>query len=76
MSPRPHDTTPAAWSAYQGLLAEMDGPARLCAAIELSEAVREIRMAGLEARCPELSAEERVARLVLEEYGIALSGAR
>jgi hypothetical protein len=54
----------------------MDGPARLCAAIELSEAVREIRMAGLEAQYPQLSAEERVARLVLEEYGIALSGAR
>jgi hypothetical protein len=54
----------------------MDGPARLGAAIELSDAVREIRLAGLEAQCPELSAEERVARLVMEEYGIALSGAR
>lgn len=54
----------------------MDGPARLYAAIELSEAVREIRMAGLEARHPELSAGELVARLVLEEYGVVVSGAR
>ena len=76
MSSRPHDTTPAAWSAYESALAEMDGPARLYAAIELSDAVREIRMAGLKARHPELSGEELVARLVLEEYGVVVSGAR
>jgi hypothetical protein len=50
MSPRPNDTTEDAWSAYQGVLDEMDGPARLYAAIELSDAVREIRMSGLKAR--------------------------
>ena len=76
MSPRPHDTTPAAWSAYETALAEMDGPARLRAAIELSDAVREIRKAGLKARYPELSDKELVARIVLEEYGVMLSGAR
>jgi hypothetical protein len=54
----------------------MDGPGRLYAAIELSEAVREIRMAGLAARHPELNAGELVARLVLEEYGVVVSGAR
>lgn len=76
MSSRPHDTTPAAWSAYESALAEKDGPARLYAAIELSDAVREIRMAGLKARHPELNDEELVARLVLQEYGVVVSGAR
>jgi hypothetical protein len=54
----------------------MDGPARLRAAIELSDTVREIRLAGLRARHPESSGEELVARLVLEEYGVALSSPR
>ena len=76
MTPRPHDTTPAAWLAYESALVEMDGPARLYAAIELSEAVREIRTAGLRARHPELSDQELVDRLVLEEYGVTLSSAR
>ena len=76
MSPRPHDTTPAAWLVYETALAEMDGSERLYAAIELSEAVREIRTAGLRARHPELSDQELVERLVLEEYGVTLSGAR
>ena len=76
MSPRPNDTTPDAWSAYQTVLDEMDGPARLYAAIELSEAVREIRIAGLRARHPELSTEELVSRLVLEEYGVSLASVR
>ena len=69
MSTRPQDTTPDAWSKYQTVLDEMDGPARLHAAIELSEAVREIRIAGLRDRYPELSAEELVSKFVLEEYG-------
>lgn len=76
MAPRPHDTTPAAWSAYQAVLDEMDGAARVYAAIELSDGVREIRLAGLRARYPESSTEELVSRLVLEEYGVALSSAR
>jgi hypothetical protein len=50
----------------------MGGPARLRAAIQLSEAVREIRLAGLQARHPELDRRGVVARLVQEEYGIRL----
>lgn len=76
MSPRPHDTTPDAWSAYQSVMDEMDGPARLHAAIELSEAVREIRIAGLRARYPELSDEELVSQVVREEYGVSLTSVR
>jgi hypothetical protein len=54
----------------------MDGPARLNAAIELSDAVREIRLAGLRSRHPEMRHEELVARLVLEEYGLEVSSPR
>jgi hypothetical protein len=50
----------------------MDGPARLRAALELSEAVREIRLAGIRARHPELSPREAVERLVAEDYGVEL----
>jgi hypothetical protein len=50
----------------------MDGSARLHAAVELSESVREIRLAGIQARHPELNAKQVVARWVREEYGLAL----
>lgn len=72
MTSRPLDTTPASWSAYNAALDRMDGPARLHAAVELSESVREIRLAGIGARHPELTQQEAVARLVSEEYGVDL----
>jgi len=50
----------------------MDGPARVAAAIELSESVREIRLAGIRARRPELNSKQVIARWVLEEYGLKL----
>lgn len=55
------------------VLDEMDGPARLFAAVELSESVREIRLAGIQARNPELSAEEVLSRWVFEEHGLVLT---
>jgi hypothetical protein len=72
MSPRPLDTALAAWDAYNAVLDRMDGPARLHAAMELSESVREIRLAGIRARHPELSSRQVIARWVLEEYGLQL----
>jgi hypothetical protein len=72
MSSRPHDTAPSTWSRYEAVLARMDGTGRLRAAVELSEAVREIRLAGIRARHPELSPREAVARLVVEDYGVEL----
>lgn len=50
----------------------MDGAARLHAAIELSEAVHEIRLTGIRARDPELSLREAVARMVAEDFGVKL----
>ena len=76
MTSRPLDTTPESWSVYHAALDKMDGPARLHAAVELSEAVRGIRLAGIRARHPNLSEQEVVARLVWEDYGVRLPTAR
>jgi hypothetical protein len=72
MISRPLDTAPASWTEYNAVLDRMDGPARLCAAVELSDAVREVRLAGIRARHPELTQREVVARLVSEDYGVTL----
>ena len=72
MSSRPLDTAPAAWSEYESVLERMDGPARLHAAVELSEAVHELRLAGIRSRHPELSAREAVAQLLAEDHGVEL----
>ena len=72
MSSRPLDTAPAAWLEYESVLERMDGSARLNAAFELSEAVHELRLAGIRSRHPELSDREAVAQLVAEDHGVAL----
>ena len=72
MTSRPLDTAPAAWSEYEAVLDRMDGPARLNAAVELSEAVHEIRLAGIRSRHPELSPAEAVEKLVAEDHGVEL----
>lgn len=72
MTSRPLDTAPAAWSQYEAVLDRMDGPARLRAAVELSDAVHEIRLAGIRSRQPELSLRDAVAQLVAEDYGVVL----
>ncbi len=72
MISRPHDTSPAAWSEYNAVLDRMGGTARIQAAVELSDAVREVRLAGLHARHPVLTRREIVAQLVSEDYGVTL----
>jgi hypothetical protein len=72
MTSRPQDTDPATWSQYEAVLDRMGGSARLCAALELSDAVRELRLAGIRARHPQLSPREVVAFLVAEDYGVEL----
>ena len=72
MTSRPFDTNPASWSEYGAVLDRMGGAARLKAAVELSEAVRQVRLAGIGARNPELTRHEIVARLVSEDYGVSL----
>jgi hypothetical protein len=50
----------------------MDGPARLHAAVQLSDAIHEIRLAELRSRHPELSLRDAVAQLVEKDHGVAL----
>jgi hypothetical protein len=69
MTTIPRDTAPAAWSTHTSLLDRIGGPARVRAAIELSEAVRDVRLAGIRARNPSLDDRELLARLVSEDYG-------
>lgn len=72
---RPLDTTSASWAEYHAVLDRMDGAARVIAAVELSDAVRAVRLSGIRARFPDMTPQERVARLVLEDYGITLPSA-
>ena len=69
---RPLDTDSGSWSEYKAVLDRMDGAGRLNAAVELSDAVRQVRLSGIHARFPDMSPQERVAQLVVEEYGITL----
>ena len=68
----PADTDTATWLKYNAALSRMDGDARLRTALDLSEGVREIRLAGLRARNPDLAHAELVARVVAEDYGVQL----
>lgn len=72
MTSRPLDTAPAAWSQYEAALDRMDGPTRLHAAVQLSDAIHEIRLAELRSRHPELSLRDAVAQLVEKDHGVAL----
>ena len=72
MSSRPIDTAPASWSQYEAILDRIGETARLNAAIELSDAVRQLRLGGIRARHPEFSLREAVALLVAEDYGVEL----
>ena len=72
MSSRPIDTAPASWSQYEAILDRIGETARLNAAIELSDAVRKIRLDGIRSRHPKLSLREAVALLVAEDYGVEL----
>lgn len=75
-SSRPLDTSPEAWSLHAAVLERMGGEARLLAALELSDAVRTLRLEGLRARHPGESEERLIRRLVREEYGIELPALR
>lgn len=72
MSTRPRDTAPAAWSAQAAVLERMGGSARVLAAVELSDAIRGVRIAGIRARNPDLDHRRALSRLISEDYGVDL----
>lgn len=68
----PRDTSPAAWAAYTAVLERMSGSERVAIAAELSEAVRDIRLSGIQEQFG-VTRPEAIRRLILEEYGVDLS---
>jgi hypothetical protein len=72
MSARPLDTSPEAWSQYGAILDGMGGEARLHTALEMSDSVRLIRLAGIQALHPTWTSQQVVRRFILEEHGIGL----
>ncbi|WP_405282693.1 hypothetical protein V3331_11970 [Gaopeijia maritima] len=72
MTPRPLDTDADSWKRHTAALSRMDGPARLRVALELSETVREIRLAGIRARHPKLTPRGAIRRLIAEDYGVVI----
>jgi hypothetical protein len=74
MDSRPHDTSIAAWQVHRGIVAALTPEARVAAAIDLSDSIREIRIAGLLSRNPRWSKAEAIRQLVLGDTGIDLAG--
>jgi len=72
MTSRPHDTSPEAWAVQRASLARMTGEERVRIAIEMSESVRAIRIAGIRSRHPGWDASQVIRHLVAEDYGIEL----
>lgn len=73
MTPRPLDTTSDAWSRQKRALADLGPEGRYRVALELSEAVRAIQLAGIGARHPDWDHRRIVRHLVLRQYGIQLT---
>lgn len=72
----PEDTSPEAWQAQGAALSRLGSEGRVKMAAELSEAVREIQIAGLLDRNPHWSRREAVRRLVFMNLGVELPPGR
>jgi hypothetical protein len=72
MSTRPRDTSAEAWRVRNEAIAALDGGDRLRIAIDLSDSVREIQLAGILSRNPGWSRADAVRQLVLKQTGIDL----
>lgn len=72
MSLRPLDTTPDALEAQRAALARLGPEGRFRAALEMSESVRAVRLAGLRSRHPDAPEAELTARYVADAHGIRL----
>jgi len=66
------DTSPEAAAIQAEIFRRMTPEERLRIALELSEEMRNITLAGLRSRHPEMSEEELRRELIREWYGIVL----
>lgn len=69
MSLRPLDTTPAALSAQRFALGKLGPEARVRAALEMSDAMRSIRLSGIRSRHPEANEREAIAQFIGQVHG-------
>lgn len=69
MNARPLDTSPDALEAQRSAFADLGPDARFRAALEMSEAVRQIRLSGLRERHPDASERELLDRFVEQLHG-------
>lgn len=74
MSLRPVDTTRDALAAQRAALARLGPEGRVRAALEMSESIRAVRLAGLRSRHPDASEPELVRRFVADVHGVRLDG--
>ena len=65
----PFDTSPEAAAIQQGIFRQMTSAQRLRLALEMSESVRNVALAGLRSRRPDLKAEELSRELMRIMYG-------
>ena len=64
----PRDTTPEAWAVRLAVLRRLTGPQRVEIAIEMSEFVRELALAGLRREHPDWSEKELLLELMRHWY--------
>lgn len=69
MSLRPLDTTANALSVQRSALRGLGPEGRLRAALEMSDAVRSIRLSGIRSRHPGASEREAIARFIAQVHG-------
>ena len=73
MDSRPLDTSAAAWRVQQDIVGALTPEARVAAAVDLSDSIREVRIAGLLSRNPGWSKADAIRQLVLGDTGIDLA---
>jgi len=69
MTFRPLDTTPDALDAQRAALADLSAEDRVRAALEMSDAIRRIRLSGIRSRHPEATEAEAIARFIAGARG-------
>ena len=72
----PRDTSRDAWDMQVSALERLGPERRVEVAIELSESVRSLYVAGIRSRQPEWSDEEVVRHIVSIQYGVDLPRSR
>lgn len=75
MTLRPLDTSEGAREAQRAALARLGPEGRVRAALEMSDSLRRVRLAGLRASHPDASEPELVELFVAEAHGVMLSAA-